>query len=266
MYTGLFTCVCCDIACLDCSCCSFCCFKVSFLCFSFRSRSSLRILILRDLATARDTLESAALSKKDQYKLIICRMLSIRELTNTRNVPLIWEDNLATKFCRGAVKVNVKAAYIRRKYFFKFLIYRKILSRQACTMANNMVSSGLWENVMLTKINLPLDAPLVVQRPTWYQAVRHQIGDVAGSNTYKLLMLYTQCVGPPSLPCGMELWAFVVGLIEMGGRVYLRWRSRDFEQDLIPYVGQLLHTNVIVEGWIIGPYEHGLLKGPSNGM
>ena len=38
------------------------------------------------------------------------------------------------------------------------------------------------------------------------------------------------------------------------------------EQDLIPYVGQLVLPNVHIEGWSIDSYEHGLLDGPGNGM
>ena len=34
---------------------------------------------------------------------------------------------------------------------------------------------------------------------------------------------------------------------------------RGVEQDFIPYIGQLVLTIVPVEGWIIDPYEHGLL-------
>ena len=41
---------------------------------------------------------------------------------------------------------------------------------------------------------------------------------------------------------------------------------RGVEQGLILYVGQLVLANVSLQGWIIGPYEHSLLDGPSNGM
>ena len=41
---------------------------------------------------------------------------------------------------------------------------------------------------------------------------------------------------------------------------------RGVEQDLIPYVGQLVLANVPIERWIIDPYEHGLLDDPGNGM
>ena len=62
-YTGFFGCDC--ICCCCCCCCSFCCSKLS-VCFSFIIRSSLRILIFKDRATALDTLESAALPKRQK--------------------------------------------------------------------------------------------------------------------------------------------------------------------------------------------------------
>ena len=37
-------------------------------------------------------------------------------------------------------------------------------------------------------------------------------------------------------------------------------------QDLIPDVGQLKPAQVPIEGWVIDPYEHGLLNGPGNAM
>ena len=40
---------------------------------------------------------------------------------------------------------------------------------------------------------------------------------------------------------------------------------RGVEQDIIPYVGQLLLANVPVQGLIIHPYEHSLRDGPGNG-
>ena len=43
---------------------------------------------------------------------------------------------------------------IIRKYSFKLLINRNIFKcRLAFTMANNMASSDVWENIILTKIN-----------------------------------------------------------------------------------------------------------------
>ena len=43
---------------------------------------------------------------------------------------------------------------IGRKYSFNFLKNRKLLEpRQAFTMENNMTLSGLWGNVIVTKIN-----------------------------------------------------------------------------------------------------------------
>ena len=41
---------------------------------------------------------------------------------------------------------------------------------------------------------------------------------------------------------------------------------RGVEQDLIPYVGQLVIINVPVHGCFTHPYEHSLLDVPSNGM
>ena len=88
-------------------------------------------------------------------------------------------------------------------------------------MANNIVSSGLWENVILT-IDGTTDC---AKKGTWWQDVRHQIGDVAEFHTYHLLMLYTQCVGSLHCLSGWCCRLCVVGLIDLGGRVSLRWRS-----------------------------------------
>ena len=41
---------------------------------------------------------------------------------------------------------------------------------------------------------------------------------------------------------------------------------RSAEQDLIPYVGQLVLLNASVEGWIIDNYIHSLLDGSGEGM
>ena len=38
------------------------------------------------------------------------------------------------------------------------------------------------------------------------------------------------------------------------------------EQDLIPYVGQVVLPKVPVKRWIIEPYVHSLLGGPGEGM
>ena len=35
--------------------------------------------------------------------------------------------------------------------------------------------------------------------------------------------------------------------------------------DLILYVGQLELADFLFEGWVIYPYEHGLLDGPGGG-
>ena len=43
-------------------------------------------------------------------------------------------------------------------------------------------------------------------------------------------------------------------------------KGRDFLQDFIPDVGQLEFAQVATEGWVINPYEHGLLEGPGNDM
>ena len=54
---------------------------------------------------------------------------------------------------------------------------------------------------------------------------------------------------------------------------WLTWRDylfevevRGAEQDLIPYVEQLVYFSVPVEGWVIVLYEHSFLDGPNNGM
>ena len=43
-------------------------------------------------------------------------------------------------------------------------------------------------------------------------------------------------------------------------------KVRGDEQDLIPHVGQLVLTNVLIEGWITDPYVHSLLDGADEGM
>ena len=84
-------------------------------------------------------------------------------------------------------------------------------------------------------------APLVVQRDTWCQDVRHQIGDAAGANTYQLLFvgplfcLINWCGGPCT-----------VALIDLGWRVYLRE---------VRGVEQLVLSNVPPEVWTIDPYN-----------
>ena len=42
--------------------------------------------------------------------------------------------------------------------------------------------------------------------------------------------------------------------------------GRDALQDFIPDVGQLQLSQIPTEGWIIDPYEHGLLDGPGNAV
>ena len=61
------------------------------------------------------------------------------------------------------------------------------------------------------------------------------------------------------------LWAGVVGLIDLGGKV-LEVEVRGVEKDVIPYVGQLVFSSVPVGGWIIDPYVHSLLNGPGKSM
>ena len=51
-----------------------------------------------------------------------------------------------------------------------------------------------------------------------------------------------------------------------GSKVYLKWRPGGAEQDLIPYVRQLVFSNVPVERWIIDPDVHCLLHGPGDGI
>ena len=49
----------------------------------------------------------------------------------------------------------------------------------------------------LPKLILTIDGIIgCVKGGTWYQDVRHKIGDVEGTHTYQLLMLYTLCVAP----------------------------------------------------------------------
>ena len=61
--------------------------------------------------------------------------------------------------------------------------------------------------------------------------------------------------------------------MDLAQRALLTWREslfevkvRGVEQDLIPYVGQLVLANVPADRWIIYPYEHSLHDGPCNGM
>ena len=60
---------------------------------------------------------------------------------------------------------------------------------------------------------------------TWYKDVGHQIGDGAGSHSYQLFMLQTHYVSPPVLLRGWCCRPCAVGLVDLGRRVYLRWRS-----------------------------------------
>ena len=58
-----------------------------------------------------------------------------------------------------------KCSLVRRKNSFYFLKNRKLLEhRQTFTMANNMASSGLWENLYLPKLILTIDGPIAMQR------------------------------------------------------------------------------------------------------
>ena len=117
---------------------------------------------------------------------------------------------------------------MRRKYSFKFLINRKILEcRQSFTMANSMASSGLSENAHLPKLILTINGTIGnAERGTWCQDVRHQIGDVAGPIPSSLIVDAADTVcGPPALLMGWCCWPCTAGLVDLGGRAYLRWRS-----------------------------------------
>ena len=54
------------------------------------------------------------------------------------------------------------------------------------------------------------------------------------------------------------LWSDNRILPEVAGRGVL--------QDLIPDMGQLEFAQIAIEGWVINPYEHGILDGSGNAM
>ena len=74
----------------------------------------------------------------------------------------------------------------------------------------------------------------------------------------------TAC-GPHVLLMGWCCRPCAVGLVHLGVKTYLRWRSGCWTR-LHPMCGQQVLTNVPVEGWIINHYEHGLLDGPGIDM
>ena len=59
-------------------------------------------------------------------------------------------------------------------------------------------------------------------------------------------------------------WPNAVGLADVGGLFEVEVMVVD--QDLIPYMGQLVLSNVPVKRWIIDPYMHRLLDGSGKGM
>ena len=73
-------------------------------------------------------------------------------------------------------------------------------------------------------------------------------------------------VWAPAWCGGLVLWALYNGPGWTGREGPFEVEVRDVEQDITPYVGQLVLANVPVERWIIDPYEHSLLNGPCNGM
>ena len=77
-------------------------------------------------------------------------------------------------------------------------------------MTNNMASSGLWENVIFTKMVLTIDSTIgCVMSSTWCQNVWHQSDD-AGPHTYPMLRcVYTEC-RPLCFPCPSSKW-YVLG-------------------------------------------------------
>ena len=93
-----------------------------------------------------------------------------------------------------------------------------------------------------------------------------QIGDITGPHTYKLLMMHSQCVGSPLWLVAWCCRPCTVGLVGLGGRVYMKWRS-----------GVLNKTSShIWVSWYLPVFLlkdrsstliiHGLLDGPSAGI
>ena len=85
-------------------------------------------------------------------------------------------------------------------------------------MVNNMASSGLWENFILTKIITYLRwHHWLCGESNRCQDVRHLISNVAGSHTYQLLILQTQCVGPYVLFVGWFCGSSTEGFVDLEG-------------------------------------------------
>ena len=61
------------------------------------------------------------------------------------------------------------------------------------------------------------------------------------------------------------LWALYSEPRWAGKRVFEVYTG-DVSQDLIPYVGQLVLPIIPAEGWVINPYEYGLLDDPGDGV
>ena len=108
-----------------------------------------------------------------------------------------------------------------------------------------MASSGLRENVILTKIILTTDGTNgCVKGDTWCQGGFGT--SLVQDHANQCFLCNTSCVAP--LPCVAEgsldpLW----GAID---RILLEMEGRGVEQDLIPYERQLALENVSVKGWI----------------
>ena len=153
---------------------------------------------------------------------------------------------------------------IKRKYSFNFLKNRKLLEcRQVSTMVNNMVVSGLWENVILTKIKTYHRwSQSYLKRGTWCQGVVHQLVVLWDPIPTKSWWCRNS-VWAPCAAGGLVLWALCSGPVCPGRIAYL-WCRPGVWNDLIPYVGQLVLANVPVEGWVNYPYEHGNLDSSND--
>ena len=101
-----------------------------------------------------------------------------------------------------------------------------------------MASSGVWENVILTKINTTMYGTKMMMmqdhKPTTHIKV---VGTLWDSLHY----LASWCCGPCAVDQGIE-------------------------QDLVQNVGQLVLSNIPVRCWIIDPNKHSPLGGPCEGM
>ena len=115
-----------------------------------------------------------------------------------------------------------------------------------------MALSGLWENVIFTKPYLPQMVPVCL---TDTNAKRGKTGTL-GRRT---ILTNVKSICAPMYVLGM-------GILVMGNRILPEMEDRVVLPDLISNVGQLEIAQVVIEGWVINPYEQDLLDGPSNAI